>query len=99
MSKGRYIAWVVDSGRSPEWLLREYHSKVKRVIQMRRVLERPNLKDRNTGRPLSPTAINIYRRSLPIRERDLVQCREAIRWLARKGLLRKIDRITFEVCE
>lgn len=99
MSKGRYIAWVVDSGRSPEWLLREYHNKVKRVIQMRRVLERPNLKDRNTGRLHSPTAINIYRRSLPIRERDLVDCREAIRWLARQGLLRKIDRIACEVSE
>jgi len=99
MSKGRYIAWVVDSGRSPEWLLREYQNKVKRVIQMRRVLERPNLKDRNTGRPHSPTAINIYRRSLPIRERDLVECREAIRWLAHRGLLRKIDRITCEVSE
>jgi hypothetical protein len=96
MSKGRYIAWVVDAGRSPEWLLREYHNKVKRVIQMRRVLERPNFKDMNTGRPPSPAAINIYRRSLPIRERDLVECREAIRWLARRGLLRKIDR---NVCE
>ncbi len=99
MSKGRYIAWVVDSGRSPEWLLREYQNKVKRVIQMRRVLERPNLKDRNTGRPHSPTVMNIYRRSLPIRERDLVECREAIRWLASRGLIRKIDRISCEVSE
>jgi hypothetical protein len=97
MSRGRYIGWVVDSGRSPDWLLREYHNKVKRVIQIRRVLKRPNLKDRNTGRPHSPTAINIYKRSLPIRERDLVECREAIRWLARRGLLRKIDRAACEV--
>jgi hypothetical protein len=99
MNKGRYIAWVVESGRSPEWLLREYHNKVKRVIQMRRVLKKPHLKDRDTGRPHSPAVINIYRRSLPIRERDLVECREAIRWLARQGLLRKIDRIAFEICE
>jgi hypothetical protein len=99
MSKGRYIAWVVDAGRSPEWLLREYHNKVKRVIKMRRALERPHFKDRNTVRPPSPAAINIYRRSLPIRERDLVECREAIRWLARRGLLRKMDRIACEVSE
>ena len=97
MSKGRYIGWVVDSGRSPEWLLREYKNKVKRVIQIRRVLKRPNLKDRNTGLPHSPMAINIYRRSLPIRERDLVECRESIRWLARRGLLGKKDRIACEV--
>jgi hypothetical protein len=99
MNKGRYIAWVVDYGRSPEWLLREYQNKVKRVIQMRRVLERPNLKDRNTGRPHSPAVINIYRRSLPIRERDLLECREAIRWLADQGLLRKNDLIACEVFE
>ena len=89
MSRGRYIRWVVDSGRIPDWLLREYHNKVKRVIQIRRALKRPNLKDRNTGRAHSPMAINIYKRSLPIRERDLVECRQAIRWLASRGLIRK----------
>ena len=97
MSRGRYIGWIVDSGRSPDWLLREYHNKVKRVLQIRRVLKRPNLKDRNTGRPHSPTAINIYKRSLPIRERDLLECRKAIRWLARRGLFQKIDRAACEV--
>ena len=92
MSRGRYIGWVVDSGRSPDWLLREYRSKVQRVIHIRRILKNPNSKNRDTGRPHSPLAINIYKRSLPIRERDVQECRQAIRWLASRGLIRKAAR-------
>ena len=89
MSRGRYIGWVVDSGRSPDWLLREYRSKVQRVIHIRRILKNPRSKNRNTGRAHSPLAINIYRRCLPIRERDVQECREAILWLASRGLIQK----------
>jgi len=92
MSRGRYIRWVVDSGRSPDWLLREYRSKVQRVIHIRRILKNPRSKNRNTGRAHSPLAINIYKRSLPIRERDVQECRQAIRWLASRGLIRKAAR-------
>ena len=89
MSRGRYIRWVVDSGRSPDWLLREYRNKVQRVNHLRRILKNPHSKDRNTGRRHSPQAINIYKRSLPIRERDVQECRQAIRWLASRGIIRK----------
>jgi hypothetical protein len=94
MSGGRYIRWVVDSGRSPDWLLREYRSKVQRVNHIRQILKNPHSKDRNTGRRHSPLAINIYKRSLSARERDLQKCRQAIRWLASRGLIRKASRST-----
>jgi len=91
LSRDRYIGWVIDSGRSPDWLLREYRYKVRRIVQIRRVLKNPRFKDSNTGRPHSPAAINIFKKSLPIRERDVGECRRAIRWLVRKGLIRKVD--------
>ena len=91
MTRGRYIGWVIDSGRSPDWLLREYRNKVRRIVHIRRVLKNPRFKDSNTGRPHSPAAINIFKKSLPIRERDVGDCRRAIRWLVRKGLIRKLD--------
>ncbi len=91
MSRGRYIGWVIDSGRSPDWLLREYRNKVRRIVHIRRVLKNPRFKDSYTGRPHSPAAINIFKKSLPIRERDVGECRRAIRWLVRRGLIQKAD--------
>jgi hypothetical protein len=87
MRRSRYIGWVVDYGRSPEWLLREYRNKVKRVFHIRQVLRTPKRVSEVSGRPLSPLEINTYKRSLPIREKDTKECREAIRWLAHQGLI------------
>ena len=92
MSKGRYASWVVDSGRNPEWLLREYRNKVKRLVQIRQVLKNPSRVAEHTGRLPRPLEIDIYKRSLPIRERDAEKCRNAIRWLAGQGLMRNTGR-------
>ena len=87
MSRGRYIRWVLDSGRNPEWLLREYRNKVKRIILIRRFLRNPFRANKETHQLHGPQAIDIYKRSLPIREKDAEECRQAIRWLARQGLI------------
>jgi len=91
MSRGRYIRWVTDSGRNPEWLLREYRNKVKRVVHIRQVLNNPSRINKHTGRLPTPIEIDTYKQSLPIRERDIEKCRQAIRWLARQGFIKKPD--------
>jgi hypothetical protein len=102
MSRGRYIRWVTDSGRNPEWLLREYRNKVKRVVHeyrnkvkrvvhIRQVLKNPSRINKHTGRLPTPIEIDTYKQSLPIRERDIEKCRQAIRWLARQGFIKKPD--------
>ncbi|MBW1979766.1 MAG: hypothetical protein JRJ12_00945 [Deltaproteobacteria bacterium] len=87
MQRGGYIAWVVESGRSPEWLLREYRNKIRRMTQIRRALKNPYTVDQNTGRRHAPLTLSIYKRSLFSREKDAAECRKAIQWLVRQGFI------------
>ena len=87
MKKNFYVDWVLDSGRNPQWLLTEYRYKIRRVTQIRRILNNPRRINKPSGRAHSPLEIRTYKRSLPIREKDAEECRQAIHWLARRGLM------------
>ncbi|UCG12201.1 MAG: hypothetical protein JSU72_17125 [Deltaproteobacteria bacterium] len=87
MRTNGYIGWIVDSGRSPQWLLKEYRNKVRRIIHIRQILRSINHRNKDSGGRHSSFTTTVYERCLNIRMKDAEDCRKAIRWLVRQGFI------------